>query len=225
MPTSQMDAVSICNLALSNIGQDGNIQSFEDDTEEARFCGQFYDPERRTLLQTIPWRFSLKVVALAELDDELSPLYEHVYQIPDDMLQPIDLLREGEGNRFVNRRQVAPLEFELIGETIQASVSNLCLRYVADYQDASKFDTLFIDALTWKLSSKLAMVLSGDMNLSSQAEQQYIRKLGDAKARNASAARKPNDLSKSLARSRFGFPIGSSGEDWFAFPAGSVIAG
>jgi len=225
MPTSQMDPFSICNLALANIGQEANIQSFEDDTEEARFCGQFYDPERRFLLQTVPWRFALKDVTLAELDDELSPTYDFIYQVPDDLLQPIQLYIEGTGSQTINRQQIYPTQFELIGDSIQSSRPATCLRYIHDFQNAAKFDTLFIDTLTWKIAAKLAMVLSGDMQLSSQAEQQYVRRLADAKARNASAARKPNILSRSLSRARFGAIGGTGSGVWEAFPAGSVIVG
>ena len=114
---------------------------------------------------------------------------------------------------------------ELIGDSIQSSRPATCLRYIHDFQNAAKFDTLFIDTLTWKIAAKLVMVLSGDMQLSSQAEQQYVRRLADAKARNASAARKPNILSRSLSRARFGAIGGTGSGFWEAFPAGSVIVG
>jgi hypothetical protein len=61
--------VSICNLALSNLGKD-NISALTDEGAEARACNQFYDHVRDTLLQVYPWSFAGKTASLAEVTND-----------------------------------------------------------------------------------------------------------------------------------------------------------
>jgi hypothetical protein len=82
--------VSICTSALLMVGAD-EIESFVDETREAKLCAQIYPTTKTKLLQSFPWRFSLGQVQLAQL--ATTPLYEydHAYQLPAGFLRIIEI--------------------------------------------------------------------------------------------------------------------------------------
>lgn len=52
--------VSVCNRALSKIGDELIIMSLDDETKPARYCKALYDDTRDFVLRSYPWRFALK---------------------------------------------------------------------------------------------------------------------------------------------------------------------
>lgn len=64
-----MSEVTICNLALSHLGDTANITSIRppDNSQQAQLCAQFYDVARNALLEMASWGFATRRVALAEL--------------------------------------------------------------------------------------------------------------------------------------------------------------
>ena len=57
--------VSICNRALSKIGDEITILSVDDATKPARYCKILYPETRDMVLRSYPWRFALKRYRLA----------------------------------------------------------------------------------------------------------------------------------------------------------------
>ena len=58
--------VNICNEALNMIGAK-SIQSFDENTENARRCASIYDSSRKALLRMHPWSFAKKRVQLSPI--------------------------------------------------------------------------------------------------------------------------------------------------------------
>lgn len=85
--------VSICNLALSEIGNRAQmITSLEEDSAEANQCALWYDTLRKRLLRTAPWGFCRYQTNLAQLGDLLpdntSPFpWLYKYAHPADCLK------------------------------------------------------------------------------------------------------------------------------------------
>lgn len=161
-----MDATSICNLALAQLGQ-SQIMSLEDASQSARFCKRFYDQTRDEVLRSHPWNFAGKRLTLSRLSD--NPLFGWAfqYQLPEDFLRLLQLnaysatealkLYEIEGNRLLTNEGVAQV------------------RYVSRVTDPNLFDALFVEALATKIASKLAQPLTGSRQEAVALLQAYER--------------------------------------------------
>ena len=148
--------VSICNLALSNIGKD-NIASLSEMSAEARACRQFYDVTRDMLLQAYPWRFAGKTVTLARVANDQAARWSYAYQRPTDCLK---IRSMGGGGCF-----------DAQGSLIYSGASPAVLSYTYRVEDPALFSPLFADALSWQLAVRLAMPLTRDPKMRADAWQ------------------------------------------------------
>lgn len=169
--------VSICNLALSNVGKD-NINDLTEKSAEARACNQFYAQTRDTLLQSYPWKAARKTLSLGEITNDKPGVWKHAYMQPSDCLQvrgirplyaddtsagALDFTQMDDGGRE------ALHPYELEGETLYCNLSPCLLRYTARLTDPTRFSPLFIEALSWHLAVRLAMPLTRDPKIRADA--------------------------------------------------------
>ena len=92
--------VDIANMALGYLGISTQIQSFSDNTEQAKACGFWYPKCRDQLLRLAPWNFAYTSVQLT-VDPSLDaappaygstyafPGWPYAYVYPNDCLQAI----------------------------------------------------------------------------------------------------------------------------------------
>lgn len=195
--------VSICNLALSNLGKD-NINDLSEGSTEARACNQFYTHVRDMLLQSYPWRFAGKTDALAEVVNDKPGRWAHAYR------QPIDCLKV----RWVRPRYsiddpvavslqdeiAAP--YDIDGSIIYANLSPAYLRYTERLTDPTKYPPLFVEALGWHLAVRLAMPLTRDPKVRADAFQLAMRMQSDAAVIDANEVRENSDHDSELVAVR-----------------------
>jgi hypothetical protein len=167
--------ISICNKALLRVGQ-APIQSINEQSTEAAYCRQFFDDARKATLRGHAWSFATKVAQLAELSEETSYRYEHVYQKPADCLRVIEVLPDG--TVYPDYEKV---EFEALGQTIQTDESTAWLKYVYNETDTARFDDLFVEALSYRLAADLAMPLSRDANYVGAMMNMFKQTLSEAR--------------------------------------------
>ncbi len=194
--------VSICNLALSNIGKD-NINALTDAGAEARACSQFYDHVRGALLQGYPWRFAGKSVSLAEVANDKAGQWSHAYKRPTDCLK-VRWVRPAysEDNGKLSEQEEIEFPYEIDGDTIYCDLSPAFLRYTFDLSDPSKFSPLFVDAMSWHLAVRLAMPLTRDPKIRADAWQVANSMTGKAEMADANETRANYDHESDLARAR-----------------------
>lgn len=165
--------VSICNLALSNIGKD-NISSIDESGPEAKACRQFYDHVRDMLLQTYPWRWAGKTVSLAEVTNDKPGAWGYAYQRPTDCLK-VRYVRPQYSENDVGigspQTDAFGIMHEIEGQTIYTDISPAFLRYTYRVTDPTKFPPLFVEALAWHLAVRLAMPLTRDPSVRQQCFQ------------------------------------------------------
>lgn len=187
--------VSICNLALSNLGKD-NISALTEASAEAKACSQFYEHTRDTLLQAYPWRFAGKTQALAELVNDKPGAWGYAYKRPVDCLKirwvrheysDLDLSRQDEAAQIANT-------YEVEGDKIYCGISPAMLRYTFRLTDPAKFPPLFVDALSMSLAVRLAMPLTRDVKLRSDAYQLAQVTRGQAEMADANEVRENSDF-------------------------------
>jgi hypothetical protein len=97
-----MSEVSICNLALSHLGDTAQVSSINppDGSMQAQFCANFYNSARNALLEMSDWSFAMRRVALAEVSNPTvntwinssgatqtsSGTWRHAYAAPSDAI-------------------------------------------------------------------------------------------------------------------------------------------
>src|SRR5690606_29732456 len=128
--------VSICNLALSNVGKE-NINDLSEPTAEARACNQFYAHTRDALLQGYPWGFAGKTVSLGAVTNDRAKEWAYAYARPTDCLKVRHV--QDENALFVGQ-DAAPYDVE--GQRIYCDLSPALLHYTFRLTDPTRYSPL-----------------------------------------------------------------------------------
>ena len=163
--------VEIVNIALSRLGE-SPIQSLDEGTVPANMAKVFYDPARRATLRDYTWNFSLRTARLAKLDETPGD-FLFAFSLPVDCLRAVAV-------------QGVPSSRHLVrGRKLFSDEEAVSLEYVSDITDTSEFDDKFIEALTYKLASELAMPVKGSVELMANYSNIYSTKVNQAAALSA----------------------------------------
>ena len=163
--------VDICNMALDYCNVK-NITSLEEETKQSKVCSRWYDTVRKSLLLNINASFSIKRAILAEAADYTSVYgYNKAWALPSDCLQVLNL-----------DSPIYDRYYQIEGNYLyceqRSNDEQIKIRYIADIQDVTKFDSEFCDCLAFKLAEKICLPLTEDeqkMQLIKQlAAQKYI---------------------------------------------------
>ena len=188
--------VQICNLALSHVGGYPITSLSDTSSKGARECNTLYKNARDSVLRDSVWNFATKNLSLALLVDTYLG-WVYAYQYPTDCLNAIRIYNDYNNN--INRDSIyypdyqAPgnkIEFKIISNSTLSSkviITNkedAMLIYTGKVTDTNMFDSEFVDALSYRLASELALPLKGDMNLQQQLFQVYLMKAGQARSNN-----------------------------------------
>jgi len=195
--------VSICNLALSNIGKE-NISDLSEPTAQARACNQFYEHTRDVLLQGYPWRIAGKTQSMAALANDKPGAWGFAYRRPNDCLKVRWVRREysTDDPRPQSLQQEISNPYDIEGETFYCNLSPAFLRYTFRLVDPTKFSPLFVEALSWHLAVRLAMPLTRDPKVRADAFQLATRTQGAAEAADANEVRETSDIESDFLKGR-----------------------
>jgi hypothetical protein len=118
----------------------------------------FYDPARRAVLRDFNWNFALQTARLAKLQQTPSG-FRYAFSLPADCLRVVGFLDSDErtgGPGFVVRSG------NFLTDREEAEIE-----YIADCIDPMLFDDKFVEAMSYKLASELAMPVKGSPELMS----------------------------------------------------------
>ncbi len=167
--------VEIVNAALNQLG--GKlISDFNEQSNTAITAKLHYNRARLGMLRDNPWTFALKRTTLAEIANPgLPPVaevqYEHVYQLPPDLV----LLWRVEDDH----------DFRKEGTRILSFRDTMEILYTSDIEDPALFDPKFEEALVAKLTYEMAYAITRDSNLRNDNYAFYVEKIQAAKFSNA----------------------------------------
>lgn len=150
---------SIANLALAEISAH-EITNIADDTQEARWCNRFYGQCRDEMLRTHPWNFAMKRVDLTELSTAPVNEWSHQFGLPSDYISLYQLNQFqcwGYGGWFNNSKL-----FQVENGALLTNAETATIRYVFQQTDTTKYDPLFVTALSLLLASKIAKPITGN---------------------------------------------------------------
>ena len=149
--------VEIINIALARLGE-SPIQSLTEDSVPASMAGLLYDSARRSTLRDFNWNFAISMAGLARVD--YSPVdFRFAYALPADCLRVIRLRGE--------------VPFSIRKDRLYTDTESAELEYVVDVTDEALFDAKFVEAMTYKLASELAMPIKGSSELMASYSNAY----------------------------------------------------
>lgn len=190
--------VDICNLGLSNIGQDALVTSIDppDGTVEADHCARFYPIARNKVLEMHTWRFATFRASLAPLvlPTEVEGQWAFAYAMPNLTIRPILVLppRTIDEGKDAVRFEVESL---IDGtEVIYTNMRNAVLKHIKEVTDTTKFTPMFITCTGWLLGSYLAGPITKSTARRQDAYNNFLAEYmfataGDAKARRSDLLR------------------------------------
>ena len=159
--------VEIVNIALARIGE-SPIQSFEEGSVPANTARLVYDAARRSTLRDYNWNFALATATLARYE-EAPDDFPFAFALPSDCLRVIRLRRAG----VPDFRNAPKIPFVLRGGRLLANEPKVLLEYLRDVTDENEFDSKFMEALSYKLASELAMPVKGSAELMASYSNAY----------------------------------------------------
>ncbi|MGD9156924.1 MAG: hypothetical protein PVG39_00830 [Desulfobacteraceae bacterium] len=158
-------AVSICNLALAEIGEKP-IRDLGESNERSRMCNYLYESCRNRQLSAFDWGFARRTATLQKLDQDHAR--GTPYQIPSDCLAPRSLHPQVKTKRtfFIEGQKIIVPDY-LVVEGV-----DLHLVYTRKETDASFYTQDFIEVLTLDLASRLAGPIASDLKLAASKKKE-----------------------------------------------------
>lgn len=173
--------VSICNIALGNVGGKSSISALNENSKEALHCNRVYDACLRLVLRAHNWAFAKAYVALNNLGSPPAN-WAYRYQYPSDCLKARELVRG-------TTEDTVPFEVAA-GDTASSRVlltdrESAVLVYTRYMNDPTYYPPDFVMAFAWLISGHIAVPVSGDIKLRNDAFKMYASALDHAGANSA----------------------------------------
>jgi hypothetical protein len=146
--------VSICNLALSNLGDEAKVTSISgatgDGSAQAKRCVMFYPIARDAVLSRHPWNFATLRADLVESPLDPPDSWAFAYTLPTDYnnvigVYPAGALQDAESEDYIIENGV-----------IYSNTEDAVIRYTRLVTDTTKYPPLMVIALARILASFLA---------------------------------------------------------------------
>lgn len=185
-----MNQVEICNMALMRIGHDRLISSLTEKSAEAGYARAFWDVVRRSVLRAHPWNFATKRVVLA-MAGAGTGNWAYVYALPANCLRVLGVDLFDGGPR-------AP--FEIRGKDLFTNQAEASLVYIADVTDENLFDSLFVDAMAYRLAAEISGPLTQDAQRQARLFEMY--RLFVKEAQTGDATERVTEPSKTYLEAR-----------------------
>lgn len=197
--------VSICNLALSHLGDRATVASIDppEGSAQAEHCAQFWPIVRDEALTKFDWGFASRNVTTATIDEDIQddPRWGYAYSRPSDFLMAREMTW-ADGTSFMYEPGSPYFEDGTLddGTPVLFAATDLAgLRYTRRVSDPSRYPPKFVTAISYLLASYLAgPIIKGKAGVQTAAAMRAMwDKLSseaatlDANQRHSSTAFKP----------------------------------
>ncbi len=159
-PNTWPDALDICNIALSKLGEPPLSAISPNGSPAARLCYMHYHPVRREVLCATRWSFATQRTTLQAAAEELHGEHALAHTLPPDCLRVL---------------AVNSPDWTLRGRRIYCPATSVKLTYTADVEDTSLFEPLFIEAFATRLACKLCIPLTSSTTARQALTEEYQR--------------------------------------------------
>lgn len=205
--------VDLCNQALSLAGTRSNIQSIDEDSEEAGQCKTWFEPTRDSLLRKGIYAFGRYTLALGELSAgfTLPQNWAYCYAVPSDCIRILTLTR-----RMIDINSMIPIfsnnmdpqlvidalvpgeRYELSAledqsqTIIYTNIKPAYLTYCRRITNVNLFDQGFQDALVMVLASRICYPLTAKSVRSRELAASAKQYIDEAEAESANEQQDTN---------------------------------
>lgn len=150
--------VSICNLALSYIGDAATVASIDppEDSPQSQMCATMYPMAVNALLEMHDWTFATRRSAVAKYANEDAHGWKGVFTLPADCLRVVrvqDKLRQHSWEPTDRDYEVA---LGTLGRVLYTDSPEPVVTYISSNTPAALFSYQFVVALAWYLANMLA---------------------------------------------------------------------
>lgn len=201
--------VTICNMALGNIGITQTIENLDDNNERARVCKLYYEHVRDQLIRGMEPNWAQAFVALAPVSGDAPPGWQYQYRYPTDCLYAKRVTDENGARQQVNYpyqtdtvADPPPIPFEIradsgaSGRIIVTDQPDAYLWYTKRVTDTNDFDPEFTMAMAWSLAAAIAIPMKVNAQVAQFASNNARQMVGEAAVGSESEAQ-PQDLRQS----------------------------
>ena len=190
MPVVALD-IAICNSALLLLGAD-EINTFEDETDEAKVCAAIYPRTVAALMELYPWRFSMKQANLNKITG-FTPLigFANAFQLPTDRLRAVF-------------KPYTTLEYRILGDKVYTNADEFKMEYQYRAPEAVWSES-FSRAVEFDMARALAVALLEDDSRADRYEKLVRQQLQRAKSVDGQQQQgdEPDDSQFSLISARW----------------------
>lgn len=176
----------IANIALLKLGKNP-ITNIEDNVDHyAAIIRQMWPLLRDSELRGHAWLFAIKRDSLPALADAPAFGYPYAYQIPADLLRLISVNGESALINLAPFNAEAYSRWQLEGHQILSHYqSPINVRYVSRQENATLWDSSFINLFACRLAAELSNKISGSASDRQLAWQEYAQARSEAYKNNA----------------------------------------
>jgi len=177
--------VDICNLALSQIGATERIGSLTEGSKASKACALTYEHSRDAALSATDWPFCLRRATLALIEAAPSPEWAYRYALPKDCVT-CRYIETTIRRSMVPHDQQIPFQLESSEDglfvTLMTDLPDAVLAYTTNLQGVGTWPPMFTRLVVKVLASDLAMAMTTDRNIRSDAEKIAYMALLSARA-------------------------------------------
>jgi|TARA_R110000824_G_scaffold15726_3_gene65956 hypothetical protein len=163
--------VQIVNNALVKLGANA-ILSLTEDSEAARAANLIYEQIRDAVLRDHVWNFAKKRIELAKDSDTPAFEFSFQYTLPSDCLRVLQM-------------EDLDMIYKIESGKLLTDESPAKILYVSRVEDVNLFDSMFVEALSARISAELAVTLAESNSLYQNMMEMYQRKILDARSMDA----------------------------------------
>lgn len=174
--------VDIFNLALTNISAKAFVQSLTENSNERKYCSANYDAAVRAVLEDHDWNFASTYKTLAKTAATPQSPWTYQYTYPSGCLKAREIMRGSNDEDIVEYR--VDLDSNGTGKVIHTDRAEAILRFTKEVLTPGLFSSLAIEAISWKLATRIAIPLTSNAQMVQYAEQQYQIALSKAQSSN-----------------------------------------
>ena len=179
--------VQIAKLALQHIGDRYDIADITEESVEAEQINLIWDDTRDELLRRYPWRFAKKYTSPAALSVTVPGLWTYAYQYP-----ALCVKVRGITNILGIDAEAIDFEVALLDDDTKVILTDEAdaeLFFTSQVTDTTRFDPEFTTAFSFLLAARVAMALTGSLDIVSKLDQEVLRTMGHAADTDSSEGR------------------------------------
>lgn len=199
------DEVTLCNMALSNLGIGQRITALSDLKDTAKACRLWYDPTRDLMLSTFDWMVSRRKITLnlvEEDPDGADGEWKYSYRYPDTCIVARRIVVPGIG---LPEASAQPFQVgrDDTGRLVFTDQEDAVLECTAFNEDEGEWNDTFAQAFAWTLAKNICPELTVDPGKAANAEATSERMMRTARGTSNQEQRRTDPTPSVFISSRF----------------------